>query len=220
MSWKRARPRSVRHPVAKAKQATRLQASATTSARRSQGERMHHRMQPWHPVAVATQRDRKRERGTKARARSVNKRHRRRRRAPVAVSLWSRASAPDGADLCGLRANATGCLFETTRHENISNPRVLPPAQRTAVKQRPHQETGRQQVATSEPVVHHHGRQGGGIRSRRGAAVCLQRLVGRRAQATRVTLQVRSSHRADRKMKSRPRSSWAAHRNCSVVEYG
>jgi hypothetical protein len=36
------------------------------------------------------------------------------------------------------------------------------PAQRTAVKQRPHQETERWQVATSEPVVHHHGREGGG----------------------------------------------------------
>ena len=36
------------------------------------------------------------------------------------------------------------------------------PAQRTAVKQRPHQETGRHQVATSEPVVLHHGREGSG----------------------------------------------------------
>jgi hypothetical protein len=32
-------------------------------------------------------------------------------------------------------------------------------AQRTAVKQRPHQETGRQQVATTEAVVLHHGRE-------------------------------------------------------------
>jgi hypothetical protein len=38
------------------------------------------------------------------------------------------------------------------------------PAQRTAVKQRPHQETERHQVATSEPVVHHHGRQVGRCR--------------------------------------------------------
>jgi hypothetical protein len=36
------------------------------------------------------------------------------------------------------------------------------PAQRTAVKQRPHQQNGRPQVATSEPVVPHHGREGGG----------------------------------------------------------
>jgi hypothetical protein len=36
------------------------------------------------------------------------------------------------------------------------------PAQRTAVKQRPHQETRRCQVVTSEPVVLHHGREGGG----------------------------------------------------------
>src|SRR5438046_995450 len=35
-------------------------------------------------------------------------------------------------------------------------------AQRTAVKQRPHQETEALQVATSEPVVLHHGREGGG----------------------------------------------------------
>jgi hypothetical protein len=39
-------------------------------------------------------------------------------------------------------------------------------AQRTAVKQRPHQETRRYQVATSEPVVVHHGREGGRRRSR------------------------------------------------------
>src|SRR5687768_8327043 len=36
------------------------------------------------------------------------------------------------------------------------------PAQRTAIKQRPHQQTKRWQVATSEPVVHDHGREGGG----------------------------------------------------------
>jgi hypothetical protein len=39
---------------------------------------------------------------------------------------------------------------------------LLPSAQRTAVKQRPHQETERQQVAMSEPVVLHHGREDGG----------------------------------------------------------
>ena len=33
----------------------------------------------------------------------------------------------------------------------------------------------------TEPVVPHHGRETGGIRLRRGAAVCLQRLVGRRS---------------------------------------
>ena len=38
----------------------------------------------------------------------------------------------------------------------------FPSAQRTAVKQRPHQETERSQVATTEPVVLHHGREGGG----------------------------------------------------------
>jgi hypothetical protein len=37
--------------------------------------------------------------------------------------------------------------------------------QRTAVKQRPHQQTSVQQVATSEPVVLHHGREGGHCRS-------------------------------------------------------
>jgi hypothetical protein len=36
------------------------------------------------------------------------------------------------------------------------------PAQRTGVKLRPHQETERHPVATSEPVVFHHGREGGG----------------------------------------------------------
>src|ERR1041384_85590 len=39
-------------------------------------------------------------------------------------------------------------------------PRIAP-AQRTGVQLRPHQETGRHQVATSEPVVGHHGREGG-----------------------------------------------------------
>ena len=51
-------------------------------------------------------------------------------------------------------------------------------AQRTAVKQRPHQETERHQVATSEPVVHHHGREGAGCRWRRGAAGCFNGLLG------------------------------------------
>jgi hypothetical protein len=50
--------------------------------------------------------------------------------------------------------------------------------QRTAVKQRPHQETGRQQAATSEPVVLHHGREGRRCRSRRGAADCCNGLLG------------------------------------------
>jgi hypothetical protein len=54
----------------------------------------------------------------------------------------------------------------------------LESAQRTAVKQRPHQENKRSRVAMSEPVVHHHGRERGPSRSRRGAAVCLQRLYG------------------------------------------
>jgi hypothetical protein len=57
----------------------------------------------------------------------------------------------------------------------------LQSGQRTAVKQRPHQETGRHQEVTSEPVVLHHGRQTVQRRLRRGAAVCLQRLVGRRS---------------------------------------
>jgi hypothetical protein len=47
--------------------------------------------------------------------------------------------------------------------EELSEPASLSlSAQRTAVKQRPHQETRRHQLATSEPVVLHHGREGGG----------------------------------------------------------
>jgi hypothetical protein len=56
---------------------------------------------------------------------------------------------------------ATGCLLE----EHIARARSATPflsGQRTAVKQRPHQEITSGQVATSEPVVLHHGRQGGG----------------------------------------------------------
>ena len=59
---------------------------------------------------------------------------------------------------------------------------ALSPAQRTALKQRPHQETPTCQVATSEPVVVHHGREGRRCRSRRvaavGAAACLNGLLG------------------------------------------
>ena len=33
-------------------------------------------------------------------------------------------------------------------------------------------------MATSEPVVLHHGREGGGLSSRRGAAVCFNGLLG------------------------------------------
>jgi hypothetical protein len=51
------------------------------------------------------------------------------------------------------------------------------PYHRTAVQQRPHQETGRVQVATSEPVVLHHGREGGRRSSRRGAAGCCNSLL-------------------------------------------
>ena len=51
-------------------------------------------------------------------------------------------------------------------------------AQRTAVKQRPQQETRRWQVATSEPVVLHHGREERGGRSRRRAAVSFNSLLG------------------------------------------
>ena len=47
--------------------------------------------------------------------------------------------------------------FESCRHRCL----IHPSAQRTAVKQRPHQETGSCQVATSEPVVLHHGREEG-----------------------------------------------------------
>src|SRR6188768_1974639 len=57
-------------------------------------------------------------------------------------------------------------------------PVCIPSAQRTAVKQRPHQETERCQVATSEPVVLHHGREGGPDGSRPGAAVCFNGLLG------------------------------------------
>src|SRR5207248_1126825 len=52
-----------------------------------------------------------------------------------------------------------------------------PSAQRTAVEQRPHQETGRQQVATSEPVLHHHGREGRG-NGRDNALVCFNGFLG------------------------------------------
>jgi hypothetical protein len=51
-------------------------------------------------------------------------------------------------------------------------------------------------VATSEPVVLHHGREEGQCRSRRGAAVCLQRLVGRRATST-----ARAEERRDQVLK-------------------
>ena len=51
-------------------------------------------------------------------------------------------------------------------------------AQRTAVQLRPHQQTMRYQVAKNEPVVVHHGRQVERCRSRQGAAVCCNGLLG------------------------------------------
>jgi hypothetical protein len=51
-------------------------------------------------------------------------------------------------------------------------------AQRTAVQLRPQQETMTAQVATSEPVVHHHGRQAGRRSRRRGAAGSCNGLLG------------------------------------------
>jgi hypothetical protein len=50
-----------------------------------------------------------------------------------------------------------------------------PSAQRTAVKQRPHQETTSYQQATSEPMVLHHGREVGGVAHdevRRASTAC------------------------------------------------
>jgi hypothetical protein len=44
-------------------------------------------------------------------------------------------------------------------HGNDVMQNIVSPAQRTAVKQRPHQQTESCQVATSEPVVHDHGRE-------------------------------------------------------------
>jgi hypothetical protein len=52
------------------------------------------------------------------------------------------------------------------------------PAQRTAVKLRPHQETTRSTAAMTEPVVHHHGREAGRCRLRRGAALSFNSLLG------------------------------------------
>ena len=56
--------------------------------------------------------------------------------------------------------DVTGCPLEQQNDRAPKFPLFLS-AQRTAVKQRPHQETGRQQVAMTEPVVLHHGRKGG-----------------------------------------------------------
>jgi len=50
-------------------------------------------------------------------------------------------------------------------------------AQRTAVKQRPHQETTGCRQAMTEPVVLHHGREGGPCRRQRGAADCFNGLL-------------------------------------------
>jgi hypothetical protein len=49
--------------------------------------------------------------------------------------------------------------------------------QRTAVKLRPHQETTAVQEAMTEPVVGHHGREGGGRSKPRGAAVSFNSLL-------------------------------------------
>jgi hypothetical protein len=69
---------------------------------------------------------------------------------------------------------STDVLITSRRHWSS-----ILPVQRTAVKQRPHQETERCQVATSEPVdTSPRARREDGHDAR---GVCLQRLVGRRA---------------------------------------
>ena len=78
---------------------------------------------------------------------------------------------------CRTRLNAINRLLEQQRRrEQISI--CFLSAQRTAVKQRPHQQTERRQVGTSESVVLHHGREARRCSWRRGAAVCFNGLLG------------------------------------------
>src|SRR5687768_12306782 len=65
--------------------------------------------------------------------------------------IWARARRPNRDQ----NRRTTPCA------DTIAAPK-FPSAQRTAVKQRPHQETRKRQMATSEPAVLHHGREGAG----------------------------------------------------------
>ena len=92
----------------------------------------------------------------------------------------TRASKPDLVELNRLPMT---CRSRSRTAEIRS---TLESAQRTAVKQRPHQETRRHPVATSEPVVLTTGeREAAMVATRRGRL--LQRLVGRRSVSTKST---------------------------------
>jgi hypothetical protein len=68
-------------------------------------------------------------------------------------------------------------------------------AQRAAVKQRPHQETTSYPEAMSEPVVHHHGREGGGAGSDEVRPSAFNGLLGSLSSGS--ALQIAVSDRAD-----------------------
>jgi hypothetical protein len=98
-------------------------------------------MKPWHPDALVAQRDRRQERARGPRARSIKSAIGGKDRAPEAASLHRRASVPVVVDVRGLRIEATGCLPDRLiTNNNFLTLESLPPAQRTAVKLRPHQE--------------------------------------------------------------------------------
>jgi hypothetical protein len=101
-----------------------------------------------------------------------------RRRAPAAVSLQSRASDPFGADVNGLRKEVTNRgrrRAPRKRFLTLWVSAARPTYRRSAAAASGNR---RRQVTTSEPVVAHHGREVGRCRSRRCAAVRLQRHVG------------------------------------------
>jgi hypothetical protein len=75
-------------------------------------------------------------------------------------SNQSQAQPNSGSRLVSSRSGPDVISISISRRRKSPHP--LESGQRTAVKQRPHQQTVRHQVATNEPVVLHHGREGGG----------------------------------------------------------
>jgi hypothetical protein len=82
---------------------------------------------------------------------------------PSAPRTWSQTEY-EGWATAGRENATTANTIQgrgTTRSRTLARSVTFPSAQRTAVKQRSHQEPTSLPVATSEPVVAHRGREGG-----------------------------------------------------------
>jgi hypothetical protein len=93
----------------------------------------------------------------------------------------------------------------------------MSPAQRTAVQLRPHQQTIRAQLATTEPVVLEHGREVGGLRSRQRAAGYCNGLLGGLFQRIASVHGTRGVERVNSGKAQRQAESAIQERECPAV---